>query len=164
MAITNYTKNADEFESYKKQKKRMYNIDYKSEKKLIYGNKVQKIIKSQKIAKYEKEREYIMGKNKNKFKNMNKQFNFYKEDFNRNIEELGKRMENKLNLTYNKSNTNSQNTISDKIKLKYLIFKNIKKKLNPQINNNFISPQNKIIQTERVFKRNKNILKKVHFE
>ena len=164
LAITNYTKNADEFESYKKQKKRMYNIDYKSEKKLIYGNKVQKIIKSQKIAKYEKEREYIMGKNKNKFKNMNKQFNFYKEDFNRNMEELGKRMENKLNLTYNKSNTNSQNTISDKIKLKYLIFKNIKKKLNPQINNNFISPQNKIIQTERVFKRNKNILKKVHFE
>ena len=98
--------------------KRIDNITYKNELKLIHGNKVQKKIKTKKIAKYDKNRNFILGLVKNKFNNLNKQFNYYKEDFNRYMEQLENRMEEKINISINrkKTNINSNNNTNNKNK------------------------------------------------
>ena len=167
LAISKYEKNADEYESYEKEMKRIENINFKNEVKLIYGDKAPKKIKSKRFAKYDKERFYILGIAKNKFKNINKQFKYYKEDFNRNIEELENRMENKFSLSYNKNNVNSTNSENNKrIIMKIEMNDRIKKKLLPSINNNLrnkcVSPLKENAKSESNFNEIK--LKKVHFK
>ena len=168
LSISKYEKNADEYESYEKEMKRIDNINYKDELKLMYGNKVQKKITNKKIAKYDKERNYILGINKSIFKNINKQFKYYKEDFNRNIELLTNKMETKLNLSYNKNNTNNTDIEKNKKIIKDLkLNKFIKKKLLPSINytvrNKVITPLKEDAKSETSFKTNKRQLKKVRF-
>ena len=181
LAISKYEKNSDEYKIYENEMKRIDNITYKNELKLIHGNKVQKKIKTKKIAKYDKNRNFILGLVKNKFNNLNKQFNYYKEDFNRYMEQLENRMEEKINISINrkKTNINSNNNTNNKNKdlsndkkiIDYLKTNdNIKRKLSPLllIKNNLesksISPIKNIMKSESSFKKNKIKLKKVHFE
>ena len=130
--------------------------------------KFKKKITNKKIAKYDKERNYILGINKSIFKNINKQFKYYKEDFNRNIELLTNKMETKLNLSYNKNNTNNTDIEKNKKIIKDLkLNKFIKKKLLPSINytvrNKVITPLKEDAKSETSFKTNKRQLKKVRF-
>ena len=173
LAISKYEKNADEYETYEKELKRIENINYKNEVQLIYGTKVPKKIKSKKILKYDKERYFILGISKNRFKNLNKQFNFYKEDFKRNIEELENRIESNFNLSYNKTNINNIDFDNNKNKNTFQYLKtndNIKKKLLPSLSytarNKLTSPPKNLANNNGGFKLNANKMKmkKVHFK
>ena len=153
--------------------KRIENINYKNEVQLIYGTKVPKKIKSKKILKYDKERYFILGISKNRFKNLNKQFNFYKEDFKRNIEELENRIESNFNLSYNKTNINNIDFDNNKNKNTFQYLKtndNIKKKLLPSLSytarNKLISSPKSLANNNNGLKLNTNKmkLKKVHFK
>ena len=165
LAISKYEKNVDEYDNYEKEKKRIENINYKNERQLIYGIKIPKNIKTEKILKYDKERYFIFGINKNRFKNINKQFKYYKEDFKRNINELESSLENHFSLSYNKTNINNKYFDNNKKIVKYLKTNNIfKKKLLPSLSytgrKKYLSPQKNIINNESDFKNNKIKLKK----
>ena len=166
LAISKYEKNSGEYEAYEKEMKRIENINYKTEKQLIYGIKAPKKIISKKILKYDKERYFIFGINKNRFKNLNKQFNYYKEDFKRNIKELENSIENHFSLSYNKININKIDFDNNKRIIKYFETNNIiNKQLLPLLSyterNKYISPQKNIINNESDFNNQK--FKKVHF-
>ena len=169
LALSKYEKNSDNYKIYEKEIKRIDNITYKNEVKLMYGDRTPKKIKTKKIIEYEKERNYILGIKKIRFKNIKKQFNYYKEDFNRNIRELKMKLENKLSLSYNKINVKNNETDRNKKIIKYLkLNTNIKKKLLPSLSNivknRNISPPSQIVyKSENNIKTNKKKLKKVRF-
>ena len=162
LALSKYEKNDNEYETYKEEIKRKENINYQTEIKLLHGYKNIRKKKLDKKNKYYKERNLILGVNR--FKNINNQFYYYKEDFNRNLEQL----ENKINLSFNRIHNNNDFFNNKKKNINHLTIKNgIKKKLLPSLDNDLrrkcISPPNIITKIEKGFNKNKIKLKKVHF-
>ena len=162
LALSKYEKNDNEYETYKEEIKRKENINYQTEIKLLHGYKNIRKKKLDKKNKYDKERNLILDVNG--FKNINNQFYYYKEDFNRNLEQL----ENKINLSFNRIHNNNDSFNNKKKNINHLTIRNgIKKKLLPSLDNNLrrkcISPPNIITKIEKGFNKNKIKLKKVHF-
>ena len=171
LAISKYEKTNDDYNNYENEKKRINNINFKDEVKLIYGEKTPKKIESEIVSKYEKERHFIFGIEKNRFKNWKKQFKYYKQDFNRNIKELENKLGNKLNLSYNKTNINNNSKLDmNKKIIQYLkINTNIKKKLLPSIKDklkikSLSSSPTLNAKTDNNINKNQKILKKVNFK
>ena len=169
LAISKYEKTNDEYNKYENEIKRINNINFKDELKLMYGEKTKRKIKSNLISKYEKERTFIYGIEKNRFKNLKNQFKFFKQDFNRNIQDLENKLENKLSLSYNKTNVNNIKADINKKIIKFLKGNtNIKKKLLlPSIKNKLqiksLSSPQITAKTDNNFKKEKIKLKKVKF-
>ena len=168
LAISKYEKSENEYENYEGEIKRRENINYKNEIKLLYGNKIGKKGKLEKINKYDKERNFILGINKIGFKNISNQFNFYKEDFNRNLEQLENRLDNQFNFSFSRIINNTDISKIKKKNINHLkINNNIKKKFLPSLDNslrrNCISPSNIIPKIEKGFNKDEIKLKKVQF-
>ena len=106
-------KNNDFIEFEKERKKEARKINYITELKLVGKNIfAKKEFKSEKFEFLNKERLYQYGINKTKFKTNEDKFNNYKEDFQRNLYNLKKSIEDKLiPLTYLKQ-TSNRNTYS----------------------------------------------------
>jgi hypothetical protein len=125
-------KNNDYIEFEKERKKEARKINYITELKLLGKNtSSKKEFKSEKFDLLNKERLYRYGINKTKFKNSEDKFNNYKEDFQRNLINLEKSIEDKLiPLKYLNAPTN-YNTYSKLVKKnKSPINKNISLNLN----------------------------------
>ena len=90
-------KNNDFIEFEKERKKESRRINYLTELKLM-GKSIfpKKEFKSEKFDLLNKERLYKYGINKTKFKTNEEKFNTYKEDFQRNLLNLEKSIEDKL--------------------------------------------------------------------
>ena len=148
LSISKYEKTNEEYNKYESEIKRIRNLNFKDELKLMYGEKTKRKIKSKIIAKYEKERNFILGTEKNRFKNLKNQFKYYKQDFNRNIKDLENKLENRLSLSYNKTNVNnSKSEINKKIIKFFKANTNIKKKVLPSIKNRL---QNKSLSSPKI--------------
>ena len=169
LVISKYEKTNEEYNKYESEIKRIHNLNFKDELKLMYGEKSKRKIKSKIISEYEKERNFILGLEKNRFKNLKNQFQYYKQDFNRNIKDLENKLENRHSLSYNKTNINNSKTDINKKIIKFLkVNNNIKKKLLPSIKNKL---QNKSLSSPQIsdkidksIKTDKIKLKKVHFK
>ena len=90
-------KNNDFIEFEKERKKEARKISYLAELKFLGKNiNTKKEFKSEKFDLLNKERQYKYGINKTKFKTSEEKFNNYKEDFQRNLLNLEKSIEDKL--------------------------------------------------------------------
>ena len=90
-------KNNDFIEFEKERKKEARKISYLAELKFLGKNmNSKKEFKSEKFDALNKERLYKYGINKTKFKTSEEKFNNYKEDFQRNLMNLEKSIEDKL--------------------------------------------------------------------
>ena len=169
LAISKYEKTNEEYNKYESEIKRIHNLNFKDELKLIYGEKSKRKIKSKRISQYDKERNFILGTERNRFKNLKNQFKYFKYDFNRNLKDLENKLENRLSLSYNKTNVNNSKSDINKKIIKFLkVNTNIKKKILPSIKNRL---QNKSLsspqitdKTDKNIKNDKIKLKKVHFK
>ena len=128
-------KNNDFIEFEKERKKESRKINYITEMKLM-GKSIfpKKEFKSEKFDLLNKERLYKYGINRAKFKTSEDKFNVYKEDFQRNLLNLEKSIEDKLiPLKYLNMQTNFNYTKLNK-KVKSPMNKSISLTLNPNTN------------------------------
>ena len=157
IAINKLKADSVKYKSYEKERKRINNINFKNEMKMVYGKNINinkfgyTILKhinkekdkvEEKEKEREKERENIYGHNKIKrYNSYNELFDGIKEDFKRSIIELENVMEQKLNrnfnFTLNKTNWKNENINSFSNRNMNNIKKKIKKLL-PYINNSSI--------------------------